>query len=138
MHKELTFGCSVTTGPEVLCEAPHPLLSTYPYPRRVGEGVGTRGAAPMIGLLSTLLCATQGREYCPTYEHNPLEPHDVASCLLPNGTMAPCGPGNQMCPPGPFGRNTPQYHVRDLSCAENDPNGPVYDPVHGVYPLSSR
>jgi sucrose-6-phosphate hydrolase SacC (GH32 family) len=89
----------------------------------------------MIGLLSPLLCATQGREYCPTFEHNPLEPHDVASCLLPNGTMAPCGPGNQMCPPGPFGRNTPQYHVRDLSCAENDPNGPVYDPVHGVYHL---
>eukprot|EP00966_Prymnesium_polylepis_P242520 5608069-Prymnesium_polylepis.2 len=49
--------------------------------------------------------------------------------------MAPCAPGNQMCPPGPFGQNAPQFHVRDLSCGENDPNGPVYDPVHGVYHL---
>ena len=39
-----------------------------------------------------------------------------------------------MCPPGPF-KNAPQFHVRDLSCGENDPNGPVYDPVHGVYHL---
>ena len=37
-----------------------------------------------------------------------------------------------MCPPGPFGRAAPQFHVRDLSCGENDPNGPVFDPVHGV------
>jgi hypothetical protein len=60
---------------------------------------------------------------------------DVANCLLTDGTMAPCGPGNQMCPPGPFGAASPQYHVRDASCGINDPNGPVFDPVHGVYHL---
>ena len=77
-------------------------------------------------------------------------PRDVANCLRPDGagplvrtpgmvrvivpglpqailwpaavgTTAPCGPGNQMCPPGPFGNTAPQFHVRDLSCAENDP-----------------
>lgn len=40
-----------------------------------------------------------------------------------------------MCPPGPYGKSTPQFHVRDNSCSENDPNGPSYDPVHGVYHL---
>ena len=92
------------------------------------------------------------REYCRTYEHETVLQgglrgadeaiasllgmgSNVAHCVLPNGKMAPCGPGNQMCPPGPFGRDTPQYHVRDLSCALNDPNGPVFDPEHGVYHL---
>ena len=28
---------------------------------------------------------------------------------------------------------TPQYHVRDASCAMNDPNAPFFDPVHQVY-----
>ena len=27
------------------------------------------------------------------------------------------------------------YHIRDLTCGLNDPNGPVYDPKHGVYHL---
>ena len=27
------------------------------------------------------------------------------------------------------------FHVRDLTCGLNDPNGPVYDPKHGVYHL---
>jgi hypothetical protein len=80
---------------------------------------------------------TPQKNYCPTSEatSNPLNVGDVASCIKPDGTMAPCAPGNQMCPPGPFGKNSPQFHVRDLSCGENDPNGPVYDPVHGVYHL---
>jgi len=47
---------------------------------------------------------------------------DVENCIK-DGKTAPCAPGNQMCPPGPFGRDTPQFHVRDLSCGENDPNG---------------
>ena len=67
---------------------------------------------------------------------------DVSQCLLPNGSTSPCGPGNQVCPPGPFGRKTPQFHVRDDSCGENDPNGPSYDPVHKMcrseLTLSSR
>jgi len=49
-----------------------------------------------------------------------------ASCL--NG---PCMPGNDFCGE-PF-KNAPAYHLMDQhGCAENDPNGPVFDPVHGV------
>lgn len=51
---------------------------------------------------------------------------DPTQCL--NG---PCGPGNDQCGE-PFAA-APQFHIMDKSCAENDPNGPVYDPVHGVY-----
>ena len=31
--------------------------------------------------------------------------------------------------------NTPQYHVMDRSCDENDPNAPFFDAVHGVFHL---
>jgi beta-fructofuranosidase len=53
--------------------------------------------------------------------------------MLPNGTLAPCGPGNEECMM-PF-QNAPQYHIRGRSCGLNDPNAPVYDPVHKVYHL---
>ena len=97
---------------------------------------------------------------------------------FPNGTSAPCGPGNQLCPfngtgnpgmrkdnafsqLGPYGMPV-GYHIRDLTCGLNEcvkllqpvqqlpalltmhlctaaadcsPNGPVYDPHHGVYHL---
>ena len=108
-------------------------------------------------IIGSLVFVAHSRQYCPTsassqaadefartsHESNEfsrpslgaLAPEDVGSCLLPNGTLAPCAPGNQMCPPGPFGDTAPQFHVRDLSCGENDPNGPVFDPVHGVYHL---
>ena len=64
----------------------------------------------------------------------------ASKCLLPNGTLSPCQQGNEVCngangPPGPFGRSTPQFHVRDNSCGINDPDVPVYDPMHGVYHL---
>ena len=61
---------------------------------------------------------------------------DVSECVgdAP-GTTVPCAPGHQTCPPGNFGAGTPQFHVKDASCGENDPNGPSYDPVHGVYHL---
>ena len=40
-------------------------------------------------------------------------------------------PGNETC--GPSFKNAPIYHLMDQhGCAENDPNGPVFDPVHGV------
>jgi len=60
---------------------------------------------------------------------------DQKTCYQPDGTETPCGPGHQECSPLGFGRDAPQYHVRDKSCVINDPNGPVYDPVHGVYHL---
>ena len=51
----------------------------------------------------------------------------TTTCL--NG---PCGPGNEVCGK-PFGKDAPQYHLMDQhGCGENDPNGPVFDPVHGV------
>jgi len=93
-----------------------------------------------ILLGSLLLGIAFARDYCPTSisdkGSSPLL-KDVAQCIKSDGSTAPCAPGNQMCPPGPFdGRvAVPQYHVRDMSCGENDPNGPVYDPVHGVYHL---
>jgi hypothetical protein len=58
---------------------------------------------------------------------------DVSQCIDPKtGQTSPCQPGNQVCPPGYFDNTTPQFHVKDASCGENDPNGPSYDPVHGV------
>merc|ERR1719326_1853363 len=68
-------------------------------------------------------------------EYNLSAPADVSICTKPDGTTAPCQPGNQECSQFGFGKDTPQFHVRDNSCGENDPNGPVYDPVHGVYHL---
>jgi sucrose-6-phosphate hydrolase SacC (GH32 family) len=59
---------------------------------------------------------------------------DVSQCVDGSG-LTPCRPGFQTCPPGNFGADTPQFHVKDASCGENDPNGPSYDPVHGVYHL---
>ena len=51
----------------------------------------------------------------------------TTTCL--NG---PCGPGNEVCGK-PFGKDAPQYHLMDQhGCGENDPSGPVFDPVHGV------
>ena len=50
----------------------------------------------------------------------------TTTCL--NG---PCGPGNEVCGK-PF-KDAPQYHLMNQhGCGENDPNGPVFDPVHGV------
>ena len=55
-------------------------------------------------------------------------PGDATECV--NG---PCSPGNEQC--GPEFTDAPQFHIRDQSCAENDPNGPVYDETHGMYHL---
>ena len=92
-------------------------------------------------ILALLLGMTSAyKDYCPTSFDKHSSPHllqDVAQCIQADGKTAPCAPGNQMCPPGPFGRASPQFHVRDLSCGENDPNGPVFDPVHGVVSIST-
>lgn len=57
------------------------------------------------------------------------------SLFLSSHSLPPPPTLSKVCPPGPFGKNTPQFHVKDASCGENDPNGPSYDPVHGVYHL---
>ena len=51
----------------------------------------------------------------------------------------PCGPGRESCGL-PFeqrqaeeGYAVPMYHVRDTSCALNDPNFPFLDSLHGLY-----
>eukprot|EP00948_MAST-09A_sp_MAST-9A-sp1_P001800 g1800.t1 len=53
----------------------------------------------------------------------------ASDCL--NG---PCKPGNDQCG-APMGSDSPQFHVVDKSCGINDPNGPVFDPVHSMYHL---
>lgn len=53
------------------------------------------------------------------------------TCHRKDGTPAQCGPGSEYCGP-PFSI-APRYHLMDQrGCAENDPNGPFFDPVHGV------
>lgn len=48
----------------------------------------------------------------------------------------PCGPGREVCTPGPFPPGTaPAYHVMDASCGENDSVAPFYDPLHNLYHL---
>ena len=62
---------------------------------------------------------------------------DVSQCVAEGGKTTPCRPGHQTCPPVSLNQyvTAPQFHVKDASCGENDPNGPSYDPVHGVYHL---
>ena len=58
---------------------------------------------------------------------------------LPNGTLLPCGAGNEQCAPTDpdrdLARSGAQYHIRDATCGVNDPNGPIYDPRHKMYHL---
>ena len=51
--------------------------------------------------------------------------------------MSPCGPGNDQCGPPKDPKTMPVFHVKDLTCDENDPNFPFYDEVHGIYHLVS-
>lgn len=59
----------------------------------------------------------------------------VTACLSANGSSCgACGPGCEYCA-APFD-DAPRFHLMDQrGCAENDPNGPVFDPVHGVMHL---
>lgn len=57
------------------------------------------------------------------------------SCVDSDGTTGPCGPDFPLCGP-PFDgpkHPAPQFHIASTTCGINDPNGPVYDPVHGYY-----
>lgn len=52
-------------------------------------------------------------------------------CQNASGNVGPCMPGREYCNK-PFA-HAPRFHLMDQhGCAENDPNGPVFDPVHGV------
>jgi len=58
----------------------------------------------------------------------------VESEWPPEGTQCtkgPCGPGNDICTVGSPTRFV--FHLSDVACDINDPNGPFYDPVHKVY-----
>ena len=60
---------------------------------------------------------------------NVSSPNDQTDC--PAGSGKACAPGNEVC--GPAFTKAPQFHLMSQNgCAENDPNGPVFDPVHGV------
>eukprot|EP00928_Gymnodinium_smaydae_P002170 TRINITY_DN10765_c0_g5_i1.p1 TRINITY_DN10765_c0_g5~~TRINITY_DN10765_c0_g5_i1.p1 ORF type:complete len:596 (+),score=64.51 TRINITY_DN10765_c0_g5_i1:57-1790(+) len=62
---------------------------------------------------------------------------DTGICAKADGSLAPCKPGNEACPKKPgLGRRAGcngRFHVISETCALNDPNAPVYDPVHDVY-----
>lgn len=48
-----------------------------------------------------------------------------------DGQQVPCWPNQESCG-APF-EAAPRYHLMNQNgCGENDPNGPVFDPVHGV------
>ena len=50
----------------------------------------------------------------------------------PGGAIVPCGPAHPRCIAD---ADKPKYtfHLADPTCDINDPNGPMYDPVHGLY-----
>lgn len=58
----------------------------------------------------------------------------VTSCFNASGAKCgDCGETCQYCSAKGFGANVPWFHLMDqFGCGENDPNGPVFDPVHGV------
>ena len=53
---------------------------------------------------------------------------------IDGGPTSACGPGNDFChAPGYGTTGAPQFHVRDASCAMNDPAAVSYDPLHAIY-----
>jgi beta-fructofuranosidase len=60
---------------------------------------------------------------------------DVDRCINNAGANVSCGPASsQRCQREPIWPR-PVFHVMDLYCAENDPNGPYVDPATGVFHL---
>lgn len=53
--------------------------------------------------------------------------------VIPGGPLdGPCERGREFCGPA-FGASSPQFHIQDLTCGENDPNFPFFDPRHNLY-----
>ena len=84
-------------------------------------------ATRMLAVSALLLIhsSTEGRR--------PQNRPSPTKCQGAGGTSADCGPGNDLCHSPGYGHNAPQYHVRDQSCAMNDPAAVIYDPVHAIY-----
>jgi sucrose-6-phosphate hydrolase SacC (GH32 family) len=58
----------------------------------------------------------------------------TTTCTAASGNNpGPCRPGREQCGPSFSKTLNPSYHLIDQQgCGENDPNSPVFDPVHGV------
>ena len=59
---------------------------------------------------------------------------DNTMCRFPNGSLAGCGPANQICPNQPS--LGPAFHLYPLCTGGgggNDPCAPIYDPRHKIY-----
>jgi hypothetical protein len=85
---------------------------------------------PLLLLLSPLLLPTLSPPASVTWP-------PAQQCYAvdgPNRTEE-CRPGWDQCQWQPWGADTPQYHLRDRTCAVGDPNEPVYDPRHQLYHL---
>eukprot|EP01052_Picozoa_sp_SAG31_P039954 SAG31_NODE_5666_length_2394_cov_1.342919_1_plen_672_part_10 len=59
---------------------------------------------------------------------------NISECLqMPHGDLSPCSQDNQICGPMAFKYT---FHLSDQhGCGLNDPNGPFFDPIHGMYHL---
>ena len=58
----------------------------------------------------------------------------AAAAAAPDPTQCeggPCGPGNERC--AGVKVQTFVFHLFDTSCHTNDPNAPMFDPMHGLY-----
>jgi hypothetical protein len=61
----------------------------------------------------------------------------IASAAAVECRHGACRPGNEQCGAAdPPAASRPGFHLTDASCGLNDPNGVVFDPVHGVAHVS--
>ena len=74
----------------------------------------------------------KGCHYLTECVGGPCGPPTAASGACQDTSVGDICPG-QECSERRFGRNTPQFHVAGTSCGMNDPNGPMFDPVHKLY-----
>jgi len=60
-------------------------------------------------------------------------PTHSSLCMDSQGISGPCVPGREFCGVPYDPATSPAFHLMDQhGCGENDPNGPSFDPVHGV------
>ena len=118
--------CAAGAGARGVCPPPF-AAAARPRPRN-----GSRRGGGSIALAIALRCDDPpGRR---VYS-SPIQ----TNCTDTDGNHGPFGPALQQCGPA-FSKSgpptaTPRAHLRDLSCALDDPGGPVWGPVHGMYPV---